>query len=102
MAGNITVVGLGAGDMDQLTIGIHRLLTKADTLYVRTKDHPLIQELEKETKNIRFLTIYMRNMTSSMRYMRKLQISSLRRRSVRTWFMLYRDTLLSQKKQYSC
>ncbi len=54
MAGKITVVGLGAGDMDQLTIGIHKLLTKADTLYVRTKDHPLIEELEKETKNIRF------------------------------------------------
>lgn len=44
MAGKITVVGLGAGDMDQLTIGIHKLLTKADTLYVRTKDHPLIEE----------------------------------------------------------
>ncbi len=29
MAGNITVVGLGAGDMDQLTVGVHKLLTQA-------------------------------------------------------------------------
>ncbi|WP_430742651.1 nucleoside triphosphate pyrophosphohydrolase [Bacillus atrophaeus] len=54
MAGNITVVGLGAGDMDQLTLGVHKLLTKAEALYVRTKDHPLIEELEKETGHIRF------------------------------------------------
>lgn len=40
MAGNITVVGLGAGDMDQLTLGVHKLLKKAEALYVRTKDHP--------------------------------------------------------------
>ena len=50
MAGNITVVGLGAGDMDQLTVGVHKLLTQAKHLYIRTKDHPLISELEQETE----------------------------------------------------
>ncbi|MED1923729.1 nucleoside triphosphate pyrophosphohydrolase [Bacillus velezensis] len=50
MAGNITVVGLGAGDMDQLTVGVHKLLTQAKHLYIRTKDHPLIPELEQETE----------------------------------------------------
>ncbi|MBY8914733.1 nucleoside triphosphate pyrophosphohydrolase [Bacillus sp. YC2] len=49
MAGNITVVGLGAGDMDQLTVGVHKLLTQAEALYLRTKDHPLVKELERET-----------------------------------------------------
>ncbi len=50
MAGNITVVGLGAGDMDQLTVGVHKSLTQAKHLYIRTKDHPLIPELEQETE----------------------------------------------------
>lgn len=96
MAGKITVVGLGAGDMDQLTIGIHKLLTKADTLYVRTKDHPLIEELEKKRRTSVSLMIYMKH-DQFGRYMKKLRIPSLKRRGVRTWFMLCRDIRLSQK-----
>lgn len=46
---HIKVVGLGAGDIDQLSVGVYRLL-KEETMpiYVRTKDHPVIQTLEAE------------------------------------------------------
>ncbi|MEC1479195.1 bifunctional methyltransferase/pyrophosphohydrolase YabN [Bacillus haynesii] len=54
MAGKITVVGLGAGDMNQLTLGVYKRLTQADVLYVRTKDHPLIEDLKKEIAEIHF------------------------------------------------
>ncbi|MFD1021151.1 bifunctional methyltransferase/pyrophosphohydrolase YabN [Thalassobacillus hwangdonensis] len=45
----IQIIGLGAGDMDQLPLGIYRKLTgnKAN-VYVRTEDHPVIEELKKE------------------------------------------------------
>ncbi|WP_420954514.1 nucleoside triphosphate pyrophosphohydrolase [Bacillus haynesii] len=54
MAGKITVVGLGAGDMNQLTLGVYKRLTQAEVLYVRTKDHPLIEDLKKEIAEIYF------------------------------------------------
>ncbi|WP_261381115.1 SAM-dependent methyltransferase, partial [Bacillus paralicheniformis] len=54
MAGKITVVGLGAGDMNQLTLGVYKRLTQAEVLYVRTKDHPLIEDLKKEIAEIHF------------------------------------------------
>ncbi|MBU8788623.1 MULTISPECIES: nucleoside triphosphate pyrophosphohydrolase [Bacillus] len=54
MAGKITVIGLGAGDMNQLTLGVYKRLTRAETLYVRTKDHPLIEELKNEIPKIHF------------------------------------------------
>lgn len=44
----ITIIGLGAGDMDQLPLGIYNLLKTADHLYLRTKDHPVVAVLEKE------------------------------------------------------
>lgn len=44
----ITVLGLGAGDLDQLPVGIYKLLQKTENLFLRTKDHPVIQELEAE------------------------------------------------------
>ncbi|PEJ59838.1 nucleoside triphosphate pyrophosphohydrolase [Bacillus sp. AFS002410] len=44
----ITVLGLGAGDLNQLPFGIYKVLQKTDNLYLRTKDHPVISELEKE------------------------------------------------------
>ncbi|PGS49490.1 nucleoside triphosphate pyrophosphohydrolase [Bacillus sp. AFS041924] len=44
----ITVLGLGAGDLNQLPFGIYKVLQKTDNLYLRTKDHPVINELEKE------------------------------------------------------
>ncbi|NEU32550.1 nucleoside triphosphate pyrophosphohydrolase [bacterium LRH843] len=44
----ITVVGLGAGDLDQLTLGIYRHLKKQTNVFVRTKEHPVVQELVGE------------------------------------------------------
>lgn len=45
----IEVIGLGAGDIDQLPLGIYRRLTEtASTLFVRTMDHPVVQQLQKE------------------------------------------------------
>lgn len=44
----ITVVGLGAGDFDQLPMGVYKTIKNATKLYVRTLDHPVISELAKE------------------------------------------------------
>ncbi|MBY0086909.1 nucleoside triphosphate pyrophosphohydrolase [Brevibacillus brevis] len=44
----ITVVGLGAGDLDQLPYGIYRTLRAAKQLYLRTKEHPVVAELIAE------------------------------------------------------
>ncbi|MCI0767578.1 nucleoside triphosphate pyrophosphohydrolase [Bacillus sp. TL12] len=48
MSGVITILGLGAGELDQLTMGVYRKIKEADHMYVRTKEHPVIEELEKE------------------------------------------------------
>lgn len=44
----ITVIGLGAGDLSQLPLGIYRKLLATEHLYLRTKEHPVIKELEAE------------------------------------------------------
>lgn len=44
----ITVLGLGAADLDQLQLGVYKRLQSAEKIYVRTMDHPVIQELGKE------------------------------------------------------
>ncbi|CAM3968940.1 nucleoside triphosphate pyrophosphohydrolase [Mesobacillus zeae] len=45
----ITVIGLGAGDLDQLPYGVYKKLTKNhDKLFLRTKEHPAVAELEQE------------------------------------------------------
>ena len=45
----IKIIGLGAGDMDQLPLGVYRSLTeKSQLVYVRTKDHPVLSALEEE------------------------------------------------------
>lgn len=49
MANKITVLGLGAGDFEQLPIGIYRQLKETSTpLVLRTKEHPVVDELVKE------------------------------------------------------
>lgn len=48
MSGIITILGLGAGELDQLTMGVYRKIKEADHMFVRTKEHPVIEELEKE------------------------------------------------------
>lgn len=42
---NITVVGLGAGDLDQMSVGVYRRLQQASVVYVRTLDHPVFEAL---------------------------------------------------------
>ncbi|WP_203334977.1 nucleoside triphosphate pyrophosphohydrolase [Planococcus beigongshangi] len=44
----IHIIGLGAGDLDQLPLGVYRKLKNAERLYVRTADHPVLAELAKE------------------------------------------------------
>ncbi len=44
----ITVVGLGAGELDQLPLGVYKLLKGERPLYLRTKEHPVIKQLEEE------------------------------------------------------
>ncbi|MFD6438254.1 nucleoside triphosphate pyrophosphohydrolase [Peribacillus sp. NPDC060186] len=44
----ITIIGLGAGDLDQLPFGIYKKLTKTKECFVRTIDHPVIVELTIE------------------------------------------------------
>lgn len=44
----IHILGLGAGDLDQMPLGVYRTLKAADPLYLRTADHPVVQELQNE------------------------------------------------------
>ena len=44
----VTIIGLGAGDFDQLQMGVYKKLKAAKKLYVRTVDHPVLQELAAE------------------------------------------------------
>ena len=46
--GTIRILGLGAGDLDQLSLGIYREIRQAEQLFVRTARHPLIAALEEE------------------------------------------------------
>lgn len=55
----ITVIGLGAGDFNQLPMGVYKTIKNAKQLYVRTLDHPVITELAKEDISfISFDTVY--------------------------------------------
>ena len=44
----ITVLGLGAGDLEQLPLGVYKKLKSADRLFVRTAEHPVLTELAAE------------------------------------------------------
>ncbi|WP_421617328.1 nucleoside triphosphate pyrophosphohydrolase [Brevibacillus sp. TJ4] len=44
----IAVVGLGAGDLEQLPYGIYRTIRQAKHLYLRTKEHPVVAQLAEE------------------------------------------------------
>ncbi len=48
MAKEIEIVGLGAGDLEQLPVGVYKKLLHSGSVYLRTKEHPVISELEKE------------------------------------------------------
>ncbi|MCM3570798.1 nucleoside triphosphate pyrophosphohydrolase [Neobacillus mesonae] len=48
MGKTIEIVGLGAGDINQLPMGVYRKIVQAEHVYLRTKEHPVTAELEKE------------------------------------------------------
>lgn len=46
----IQIIGLGAGDIEQLSLGLYRTLTKTkQKIFTRTLDHPVIRTLEEES-----------------------------------------------------
>lgn len=47
MSASITVVGLGSGNPDRLTIGIIKTMQRASKVYVRTLSHPVIAALNE-------------------------------------------------------
>lgn len=49
LTNKIEVIGLGAGDIEQLPLGIYKKLTNSKTaIFLRTKDHPVVKSLEEE------------------------------------------------------
>lgn len=46
--GRLTIVGLGSGDQDDLTLGTWHILQKADKLYLRTAQHPVVDWLRQQ------------------------------------------------------
>ncbi|MFZ3591035.1 nucleoside triphosphate pyrophosphohydrolase [Bacillus sp. DJP31] len=52
MKHTIFVIGLGAGELDQLSVKMYKTIQNCSLLYARTKDHPVIRELETEGTNI--------------------------------------------------
>jgi tetrapyrrole methylase family protein/MazG family protein len=44
----IYIFGLGAGDIEQLPLGVYRKLKTASPLFLRTKEHPVAKELQEE------------------------------------------------------
>lgn len=44
----LTIIGLGAGDLNQLALGTYRKLKEADFIIARTDQHPAIVELRAE------------------------------------------------------
>ncbi|WP_202081454.1 MazG family protein [Caldalkalibacillus salinus] len=44
----IHVVGLGAGDLKQLPLGSYDVLKESQLIYLRTKEHPVVHQLEQE------------------------------------------------------
>jgi tetrapyrrole methylase family protein/MazG family protein len=48
MLKKIVVLGLGAGDLNQLPFGVYKKLSQAKRIFLRTKEHPVVGELEAE------------------------------------------------------
>ncbi|MDR7002282.1 nucleoside triphosphate pyrophosphohydrolase [Neobacillus niacini] len=44
----IEILGLGAGDLEQLPLGVYKKLIQSEHVYLRTKEHPVVTELVKE------------------------------------------------------
>jgi tetrapyrrole methylase family protein / MazG family protein len=48
MQRKIEIIGLGAGDINQLPLGVYKKLLGQNQLFLRTKEHPVVKELEQE------------------------------------------------------
>ena len=48
MTYSIDIIGLGAGDLDQLPLGVYKKLTSSKSIIARTMSHPVIEDLKKE------------------------------------------------------
>ena len=71
----ITIVGLGAGDLSQLPLGIYRFLMEAEHVFLRTKEHPTVAELIAEGLSYTsFDAIYERHETFDAVYAEIVQI----------------------------
>lgn len=58
----LTIIGLGAGDLDQLALGTYRKLKEASFIIARTDQHPAIVELRAEGVHVEsFDAIYEEN-----------------------------------------
>ncbi|WNF37074.1 nucleoside triphosphate pyrophosphohydrolase [Bacillaceae bacterium IKA-2] len=44
----IFVIGLGAGDLNQMPLGVYHKLMKAEHVFLRTKEHPVVKQLEEQ------------------------------------------------------
>lgn len=51
MTGKITIIGLGSGNEDSLSLGIYKLLKKSENIYLRTRVHPIVDFLTEEQIN---------------------------------------------------
>ncbi len=54
----ITIVGLGPGDLDQITLQAMRVLQEAAVVYLRTAQHPAVKEFPASLQWISFDTLY--------------------------------------------
>lgn len=44
---SIKIIGLGGGSLNQLPYGVYQTLATADQLYLRTAEHPVVEDLKK-------------------------------------------------------
>ena len=71
----IYIVGLGAGDESQLTLGVVAKLKSGLPLFLRTKEHPMINFLEENGIEYRaFDDIYIKHYTSEAVYEEIIEI----------------------------
>ena len=45
---SITVIGLGAGDLNQMQLGVYKKIKAVKSMYVRTMDHPVLVDLQAD------------------------------------------------------
>ena len=52
MLHQITVIGLGASDFDQMQLGVYKKIKSVEHVFVRTEDHPVLRDLQAEGVSI--------------------------------------------------